>query len=211
MSDQDDFFDTEDQVAAQETTAAEVKEPAPSEAPESSKAEASTPSEEEQKEDDSEDSTEDVEQTEAEKKEQEPSSYPILDDAYEDGKYQITFAITYLPRKDGESERMLAVGVRNHLDQPILKLVPESRLGPLPPLLLSMLEELKSLLPGRAMARIEAKAKEQAEKEKRQQRLKPKTASASPAKAEKKTSLPAKEQLNLFDELMSSPSSQKGG
>lgn len=209
----DDFFDVEDQAATQETVTAEAKESPDSETPETSAVEASAPNEEKQDKDDSEDSAEDTEQTETEKKEQEPTSFPILDDAYEDGKYQVTFAITYLPRKEGESEQMLAVGVRNHLDQPILKLVPESQFGPLPPLLLSMLEELKSLLPGRAMERIQAKAKEQAEKEKRQQRHKPKqkTASTLPTKAGNKTSLPAKEQLNLFDELMGTPSSQQGG
>lgn len=63
----------------------------------------------------------------------------------------ITVGIQLLP-DDGSGDRSVIVGVRNHTDAPILKLVRQSQLGELPPVIGDLLQELKTDLPRRAEA-----------------------------------------------------------
>jgi len=105
-----------------------------------------------------------------------------------------TFAL--LPQVE-DTERMVTVSVRANRDTPLVQSCGESEL-PLPAPILSMLDELKALLPGRAMESIQ-KAAKSAKKAKR----KP-TVVTSPTKPVKTGSLPtptpisSSTQMNMF-------------
>jgi hypothetical protein len=62
---------------------------------------------------------------------------------------------------------MVVVGVRSHLDAPILRLVRLNELGALPPLVNTLLDELKADLPKREQAAHEQFERKKEEKAKR--------------------------------------------
>jgi len=63
---------------------------------------------------------------------------------------------------------MVVVGVRSHLDTPILRFVRVNELGTLPPIVNALLDELKAELPAREQTAREAYEKKKEEKAKRQ-------------------------------------------
>ncbi|CAG0945709.1 hypothetical protein ANRL1_02520 [Anaerolineae bacterium] len=82
----------------------------------------------------------------------------------------VQIAIQLLPDDQGHlgdsdaNGRMVVVGVRSHLDTPILRLVRLNELGSLPPLVNELLDALKAELPAREQAAREAFEKKKAEK-----------------------------------------------
>ena len=80
----------------------------------------------------------------------------------------VQIAIQLLPNDGAANGRMVVVGVRSHLDTPILRLVRLNELGPLPLLVNELLDALKAELPAREQAAREAFEKKKEEKAKRQ-------------------------------------------
>lgn len=80
-----------------------------------------------------------------------PAAKPLVPakEPYQYNQCTITVGIQLLP-DDGSGDRPVIVGVRNHTDAPILKLVSQSELGELPPVISELLQELKADLPRRA-------------------------------------------------------------
>ena len=79
----------------------------------------------------------------------------------------VQIAIQLLPDDGDPNGRKAVVGVRSHLDVPILRLVRLNEIGPLPPLVATLLDELKAELPAREQAAREAFEKKKEEKAKR--------------------------------------------
>ena len=79
----------------------------------------------------------------------------------------VQIAIQLLPHDGDANGRMLVVGVRSHLDTPILRLLRLNELGPLPLLVNELLDALKTELPAREQAAREAFEKKKEEKVKR--------------------------------------------
>ena len=105
-----------------------------------------------------------------------------------------TFAL--LPQTEN-TERMVTVSIRANRDTPLVQSCGESEL-PLPAPILAMLEELKSLLPGRAMECIQ-KAAKSAKKTKRKPTVV--TSPTNPVKTEPlptTTPISSSTQMNMF-------------
>jgi len=79
----------------------------------------------------------------------------------------VQVAIQLLPDDGDMNGRMAVVGVRSHLDAPLLRLVRLNQLGTLPPLVIELLDALKAELPAREQTAREAFEKKKAEKAKR--------------------------------------------
>lgn len=85
----------------------------------------------------------------------------------------VQIAIQLLPDDQGHlgdsdsNGRMVVVGVRSHLDTPILRCVRLNELGALPPIVNALLDELKAELPTREQAARAAFEKKEIEKAKR--------------------------------------------
>ena len=79
----------------------------------------------------------------------------------------VQIAIQHLPDDGDPNGRKVVVGVRSHLDAPILRLVRLNEIGPLPPLIATLLDALKAELPAREQAAREAYEKKKEEKAKR--------------------------------------------
>lgn len=79
----------------------------------------------------------------------------------------VQIAIQLLPEDSDANGRMVVVGVRSHLDTPILRLVRLNELGLLPPLVGELLDALKTELPAREQAAREAFEKKKEGKAKR--------------------------------------------
>lgn len=75
---------------------------------------------------------------------------------YDFDRCTIQIAIQLLPDDGDANGRMVVVGVRSHLDAPILRLVRWNELGALPPFVTTLLDELKADLPKREQAAREA-------------------------------------------------------
>ena len=71
-----------------------------------------------------------------------------------------------LPNDGDAKGRPVLIGVRSHLDAPIVQMLRLDELGLLPPAITALIEQLKAELPARAQAagQLAAKAKEQAER-----------------------------------------------
>jgi len=80
----------------------------------------------------------------------------------------VQIAIQLLPDDGDANGRMVVVGVRSHLDTPLLRLVRLNQLGTLPPLVIELLDALKAELPIREQAARDAFEKKKEEKAKRQ-------------------------------------------
>jgi len=109
---------------------------------------------------------------------------------------EVSATFVLLPQVE-DTERMVTVSVRANRDTPLVQSCGESGL-PLPAPILAMLEELKALLPGRAMESIQ-KAAKSAKKTKRKT-----TVVTSPTKPVRTESLPtptpisSSTQMNMF-------------
>src|SRR5689334_2253660 len=86
-------------------------------------------------------------------------------ESYEFDRCTLTISLQLLPTDGDPGGRRVLVGVRNHLDQPIIKAVREAELGPLPSVIAELLEQLKADLPSRQVAFEQAQAKRQAEEQ----------------------------------------------
>jgi hypothetical protein len=79
----------------------------------------------------------------------------------------VQIAIQLLPDDGDANGRMVVVGVRSHLDAPILRVTRSNELGMLPPLVTALLDELKAELPKREQTAREAIEKKKAEQAQR--------------------------------------------
>lgn len=94
----------------------------------------------------------------------------------------VQIAIQLLPDDGDASGRQVVVGVRSHLDTPILRFLRMNELGVMPPIVATLLEELKTQLPAREQVARAAYEKKQAEKAKRQSNT---AASKTPTRGKK--------------------------
>ncbi|MBI4789316.1 MAG: hypothetical protein HY782_19975 [Chloroflexi bacterium] len=100
----------------------------------------------------------------------------------------IQLAIQLLPHAGDAGDRPVIVGVRTHLDAPIVRMLRYDELGPLPPAIAALVEQLKAELPAREQAARERLAKAQEEAQRSAQAVKVsgkrgKTAAVKPAPA----------------------------
>ncbi len=86
---------------------------------------------------------------------------------YDFDQCTIQIAIQLLASDGDPNGRMVVVGVRSHLDTPILRIMRFNEVGPLPPIINTLLDELKSELPSRAQAAVLRFEQKQAERAKR--------------------------------------------
>ena len=107
-----------------------------------------------------------------------------------DGKVSATMVL--LPQED-ETERRMVISIRTGNDTPIVLTGAASEF-PLPPSITTLLEELKKLLPARAMQKIEKEAKERARNVSRLSTGKASSSTAKPASA----NVDGKTQMTLF-------------
>ena len=107
-----------------------------------------------------------------------------------DGKVSATMVL--LPQED-ETERRMVISIRAGNDTPIVLTGAASEF-PLPPSITTLLEELKKLLPARAMQKIEKEAKERARNASRFSTGKASSSTAKPASA----NVDGKTQMTLF-------------
>ncbi len=91
----------------------------------------------------------------------------------------VQIAIQLLPDDGNPQGRMIVVGVRSHLDAPILRVVRLNELGGLPPIVNTLLDELISELPAREQAARAAFEKKREEKAKYKAELEASRARAS--------------------------------
>ncbi len=110
---------------------------------------------------------------------------PVEREPYEFDQCTITVGLQFLPADGNPAGRQVLIGVRNHLDQPMIKAVRASELGPLSPVIVELLEQLKADLPARRQAFEKAKAEKQAEEEKRRARIASSKTSAPKSKAKR--------------------------
>ncbi len=80
---------------------------------------------------------------------------------YEFDKCTVQIAVQFLPEDGDAKGRPVLLGVRTHLDAPILRVLRLSELGELPPAINTLVDQLKGELPAREQA-----TKERIEKEK---------------------------------------------
>ncbi len=80
---------------------------------------------------------------------------------YEFDQCTVQIAVQFLPEDGDAKGRPVLLGVRTHLDAPIVRVLRLSELGELPPAICTLVEQLKSELPTREQA-----TKERIEKEK---------------------------------------------
>ena len=114
---------------------------------------------------------------------------PVLEkQPYEFEQCTIQMAIQLLPHDGDAQGRQVLVGVRSHMDAPIIQILRSEELGALPPSLTALIEQLKSELPAREQAAKERAAKAQEEAQRKAQPVhvsskRGKTATAKPEKA----------------------------
>lgn len=119
---------------------------------------------------------------------------------YDFDQCTVQIAIQLLPHDGDANGRMVVVGVRSHLDTPILRLVHLNELGPLPSLVNELLDALKAELPAREQATREAFEKKKAEKAKRKAVVTAsKTSRGKKSKATAMATAPASSDANATD------------
>ena len=101
----------------------------------------------------------------------------------------IQVAIQMLPDDGDGKGRPILLGLRSHLDAPIVQMLRANELGILPPAVAALIEQLKSELPAREQAAKErlAKAQEQAQRKNQAVNAGGKRGKAANAKPEKAT------------------------
>jgi hypothetical protein len=108
---------------------------------------------------------------------------------------EVSATFVLLPQGQSE-ERAMTISVRVNRDTPLVQSCWESEL-PFPAPILAMLEELKVLLPGRAMESIQ-KAAKSARNTKRKPPVTTPTAKLVTAESPVRTPIPSTNQMNLF-------------
>ncbi len=103
----------------------------------------------------------------------------------------VQIAIQLLPDDGREGGRPVIVGVRSHLDAPIVRAITLNNLGALPPIVVELLDELRCELPKRDLHAREAFEQKRLQKMKRKAQLAASTAHATERanKAAKRKSL----------------------
>ncbi len=89
-----------------------------------------------------------------------PPRSPFANEPYEYDRCTIAVTLQFWPSDDQPGGRRILISARNYQDKPILLLVREQALGPLPDAVTSLLEQLRAELPERARAHAEAEAQE---------------------------------------------------
>jgi len=89
----------------------------------------------------------------------------LLEEPYDFEKCTISIGIQLLP-DDGSGDRQVLIGVRNHSDPPLLKILRQSELGDLPPAIAELLVALTSDLPNRKDAWEKKREAEETAREK---------------------------------------------
>ena len=79
-------------------------------------------------------------------------------------KCTVQIAVQFLPEDGDEKGRPVLLGVRTHLDAPIVRVLRLNELGELPPPISTLVEQLKSELPSREQATKERMEKEKMER-----------------------------------------------
>ena len=150
------------------------------------------PTDEEQTEHSEPESSSDGASTEKDKAQALVEAKPVVDpksvleqQPYEFEKCTIQIAIQLLPDDGDAKGRPILLGLRSHLDAPIVQMLRLSELEPVPLALLALIEQLKSELPTREQAAKERLAKAQEEALRKNQMVKAsgkrgKTTSAKP-------------------------------
>lgn len=117
----------------------------------------------------------------------------VAGEPYNFEQCQVHVSILWLPRT-GDEPRMAMVGVRTHLDDPAIEILPgDEILADLPPAILEMIERVKEGMPARAMERLAKKEKVKKPSMSKTVVVTPAlTAGVSPASVSKS------DQLNLF-------------
>jgi hypothetical protein len=121
----------------------------------------------------------------------------VEEDVYEFGKCLITVAMGFMPDNGDPNGRLVMLGVRNHLDEPIFSTCRLNYLMPLPDPIQQLIEQLKEQLPARSekAAGKKAKAKEEEEKRKAIGNKIKTPVKTTPQKAER----PKPTSMNLFE------------
>jgi hypothetical protein len=119
---------------------------------------------------------------------------------YEFDRCTVQIAIQLLPQEGQANSRPVLIGVRTHLDAPLVKLLGADELGALPPAITALVEQLKSELPAREQATKERVEKEKMERlQKRLKAAKPprhsRTAPSEKLKTVQTAAAPAKSVL----------------
>lgn len=83
---------------------------------------------------------------------------PVTKEPYRWSECTINIQIQLLPQK-GEPERTAIIGIRTHLDAPLIKRMKADRLEPLPACIADLIAEMKEELPIRAAAYVERERK----------------------------------------------------
>jgi hypothetical protein len=115
----------------------------------------------------------------AKNKEDEDERSAIEKQPYEFEHCTVQIAIQLLPDDGDLNGRMVVIGVRSHLDTPILRLVRLNELGALPSVVNELVEALKAELPTREQAARNVFEKKKEEKAKRKAELEASRARAS--------------------------------
>ncbi len=110
---------------------------------------------------------------------------------YEFDQCTVQIAVQFLPQDGDTKGRPVLLGVRSHLDAPILRVVRLSELGELPPAINTLVEQLKSELPAREQATKERIEKEKLESLQRRLKTAKPARHSKPATPEKPKTLQA--------------------
>lgn len=100
---------------------------------------------------------------------------------YEFDRCTVQIAIQLLPNDGDANGRPVLIGVRTHLDAPIVRMMRANELGDLPPAITTLVEQLKGELPAREEATRERWEKEKEARARRHSKASPVKA-AKPAK-----------------------------
>jgi hypothetical protein len=92
----------------------------------------------------------------------------------------VQIAIQLLPDDGDANGRRVVVGVRSHLDAPLLRFIRLNELGPLPPSVNALVDQLKAEFPAREQAALAALAKKKEEEVKRRADLEARRVNATP-------------------------------
>ena len=108
-----------------------------------------------------------------------------VEDPYDFDRCTIQIGLQLLPDDGDPAGRAVVIGVRNHVDAPIVTLTRLATLGPLPQVVTELLDRLRADLPERKTAREQTAARKKAQEESARARreaaaAKPKSDTAKP-------------------------------
>ncbi len=110
---------------------------------------------------------------------------------YEFDRCTVQIAVQFLPEDGDAKGRPVLLGIRSHLDAPIVRVVRLSELGELPPAINTLMDQLKSELPAREQATKERIEKEKLESLQRRLKMAKPARHSKPATPEKPKTLQA--------------------